>query len=150
MKDTSCYSCLRTYSNQRFHNVIQRRYVLDFLDKVFDDSLAAYVADEEDMDDYSAALSGDEWDDINELLQYSDADVKTFALQVKESGVDTPDYVGYEIMDADKVIAETELAWIDKKIAYLSSSQMRNVEKLVNKGWTVFDSEHSFIKDAFL
>ena len=89
------------------------------------------------MDDYSAALSGDEWDDINELLQYSDADVKAFALQVKESGVDTPDYVGYEIMDADKVIAEAELAWIDKKIAYLASSQMRNAEKLVNKGWMV-------------
>ena len=150
LKDTSCYSCLRTYSNQRFHNVIQRRYVLDFLDKVFDDSLAAYVADEEDMNDYSAALSGDEWDCINELLQYSDADAKAFALQVKESGVDAPDSVGYEIMDADKVIAEAELAWIDKKIAYLASSQMRNAEKLVNKGWTVFDSEHPFIKDAFL
>ena len=150
LKDTSCYSCLRTYSNQRFHNVIQRRYVLDFLDKVFDDSLAAYVADEEDMNDYSAVLSGDEWDCINELLQYSDADAKAFALQVKESGVDAPDSVGYEIMDADKVIAEAELAWIDKKIAYLASSQMRNAEKLVNKGWTVFDSEHPFIKDAFL
>ena len=83
------------------------------------------------------------------MLQYSDADAKAFALQVKESGVDAPDSVGYEIMDADKVIAEAELAWIDKKIAYLASSQMRNAEKLVNKGWTVFDSEHPFIKMLF-
>ena len=40
--------------------------------------------------------------------------------------------------------------WIDKKIAYLALSQMKNAEKLVNKGWTVFDSEHPFIKEAFL
>lgn len=36
-KDTSCYSCLRTYANQRFHNLLQRRYVLDFLNKFFED-----------------------------------------------------------------------------------------------------------------
>ncbi len=38
-KDTSCYSCLRNYANQRYHNIIQRRYVLDFLDQVFDENL---------------------------------------------------------------------------------------------------------------
>ncbi len=47
LKDTSCYSCLRNYSNQRYHNVIQRRYVLDFLDKVFDDSLEAFDTSDE-------------------------------------------------------------------------------------------------------
>ncbi len=38
-KDTSCYNCLRNYANQRYHNIIQRRYVLDFLDQVFDENL---------------------------------------------------------------------------------------------------------------
>ena len=150
IKDTSCYSYLRTYSNQRFHNVIQRRYVLDFLDKVFDDSLAPYVCEEDEGEENSDALSRGKWDEINDLLQYSDDDVKGFALQVEKSGVESPDCVGYEIMDNNKVIAEAELAWIDKKIVYLSSDQMKNAEKLVNKGWTVFDIDHPFIKEVFL
>ena len=28
--DTSCYSCLRSYMNQRVHDKLQRRHVLDF------------------------------------------------------------------------------------------------------------------------
>ena len=37
--NTSCYSCLRSYSNQRIHDRLQRRYVLDFLDDFFNDDL---------------------------------------------------------------------------------------------------------------
>jgi len=29
--DTSCYGCLRTYQNQKYHDIIKRRYVIDFL-----------------------------------------------------------------------------------------------------------------------
>jgi len=29
--DTSCISCLRTYANQRYHEVLQRRFALEFL-----------------------------------------------------------------------------------------------------------------------
>jgi hypothetical protein len=32
--DTSCYSCLRNYYNQKYHDVLQRRYVIDFLESV--------------------------------------------------------------------------------------------------------------------
>ena len=34
-RDTSCYSCLRNYYNQKHHELLQRRYVIDFLEKVF-------------------------------------------------------------------------------------------------------------------
>lgn len=30
-KDTSCYNCLRTYQNQRHHDIIKRKYVIDLL-----------------------------------------------------------------------------------------------------------------------
>lgn len=33
--DTSCYHCLRSYSNQRIHDKLQRRYVLDFFYEFF-------------------------------------------------------------------------------------------------------------------
>ena len=29
--DTSCYSCLRNYGNQKYHDVLKRKYVIDFL-----------------------------------------------------------------------------------------------------------------------
>ena len=32
--DTSCYSCLRTYRNQRYHDILKRRYVIDFLQDI--------------------------------------------------------------------------------------------------------------------
>ena len=34
-KDSSCYSCLRSYFNQRNHDILKRSYVIDFLNKVF-------------------------------------------------------------------------------------------------------------------
>ena len=38
-KDTSCYNCLRSYSNQKYHDQLERRYVIDFLEKFFDEHL---------------------------------------------------------------------------------------------------------------
>lgn len=29
--DSSCYSCLRTYQNQKYHDIIKRKYVIDYL-----------------------------------------------------------------------------------------------------------------------
>ena len=34
-RDTSCYSCLRNYYNQKHHELLQRRYVIDFLEQLF-------------------------------------------------------------------------------------------------------------------
>lgn len=33
--DTSCYNCLRSYSNQKYHDLLQRRYVVEFLEEFF-------------------------------------------------------------------------------------------------------------------
>ena len=33
-EDSSCYSCLRTYQNQKYHDIIKRSYVIDYLDKI--------------------------------------------------------------------------------------------------------------------
>lgn len=32
--DTSCYSCLRTYRNQKYHDMLQRGYVVRFLESI--------------------------------------------------------------------------------------------------------------------
>ena len=33
--DTSCYSCLRNYYNQKHHELLQRKYVIEFLQELF-------------------------------------------------------------------------------------------------------------------
>lgn len=35
-RDTSCYSCLRNYYNQKHHELLQRRYVINFLSEVLE------------------------------------------------------------------------------------------------------------------
>lgn len=33
-KDSSCYTCLRGYYNQKYHDIIKRRHVIDFLNEI--------------------------------------------------------------------------------------------------------------------
>ena len=33
-KDSSCYTCLRSYYNQRYHDSLSRKYILDFIDQI--------------------------------------------------------------------------------------------------------------------
>ena len=32
--DSSCYSCLRNYRNQKYHDVLKRKYVIEFLQDI--------------------------------------------------------------------------------------------------------------------
>lgn len=32
--DSSCYSCLRNYANQKYHDILKRKYVVDFLNEL--------------------------------------------------------------------------------------------------------------------
>lgn len=34
--DSSCYSCLRNYRNQKYHDILKRKYVIDFLSGILD------------------------------------------------------------------------------------------------------------------
>ncbi|MGH4138222.1 DUF1998 domain-containing protein [Clostridium sp.] len=33
-KDSSCYTCLRSYYNQKYHDILKRRYVIDFINEI--------------------------------------------------------------------------------------------------------------------
>ncbi len=35
-EDSSCYSCLRTYYNQKYHDKIKRKYVIDYIGRILD------------------------------------------------------------------------------------------------------------------
>lgn len=36
--DSSCYSCLRNYRNQKYHDILKRKYVINFLSTIFEEN----------------------------------------------------------------------------------------------------------------
>ena len=73
----------------------------------------------------------------NEIIdeQLFDEDSIAFAKQLKELGI-MPDKVGYEVISGNEEII-IELAWSDKRIAYLSADEAEHKMALQGLGWTV-------------
>lgn len=71
------------------------------------------------------------------------AEVQPWLQQLSRQGVSLPK-VGYELMGSDeRVLAEVELAWPDRKVAVLMPSDEDggdnpDRERMVGMGWTVF------------
>lgn len=80
------------------------------------------------------------WEPIMDLAA---AEVQPWLQQLARQGVSLPK-VGYELMGSDeRVLAEAELAWPDRKVAVLMPSDEDGVdnpdrERMVGMGWTVF------------
>ncbi len=89
----------------------------------------------------SANAKTDPWQETLEII--SD-EAKVFADKIHAAKMPIPDEIGLEVTDAnDAVIAEVEMAWLDAKIAYLTSDQLCYSEILKANGWSVLtdDSE---------
>ena len=37
--DSSCYSCLRSYKNQKYHDLLKRKYVIEFVEEILDERM---------------------------------------------------------------------------------------------------------------
>ena len=69
------------------------------------------------------------------IKQLFDEDSIAFAKQLKELGI-MPDKVGYEVISGNEEII-IELAWSDKRIAYLTADEAEHKMALQRLGWTV-------------
>lgn len=80
------------------------------------------------------------WEPIMDLAA---AEVQPWLQQLARQGVSLPE-VGYELMGSDeRVLAEAELAWPDRKVAVLTPSDQDGLdnpdrERMMGMGWTVF------------
>ena len=65
---------------------------------------------------------------------------------LKQANVQVPDEVGFELTDdSGEVIAEIELAWIDKKVAFLTTEQESDSVMIEKMGWNVFRQAEKII-----
>ena len=130
--DTSCYNCLRTYSNQKYHDRLQRRYVLDFLEKMFNENYLGFEKIKANI------ASG--WTGVMDLLRSSPKEAVAFAKKARESGKSSPDAVGLEIANQDgDMVGEAELAWLEEKEAFLTEEQKADKAKITAEGWTILE-----------
>ena len=90
-------------------------------------------------DNAPASNSGEAWRDIREML--FDEDAINLADVLEEKGIEAPDEAGYELTDeTGEVIAEIELAWVSKKIGFMTESQQTDRDKAEQFGWRIFIS----------
>lgn len=92
-------------------------------------------------EDNSPAHQGnDEWAAVKELLFEEEA--KKIAAALQAVGIAAPDEVGFELPGTnDEVIAEFEMAWVKKKIGYMTTDQEENRAAAENEGWKIITSE---------
>ena len=82
-------------------------------------------------------VSVEAWDEIKSML-FDDIS-KSIADECKTRGIPAPEEAGYELADASgEVIAEIELAWIEKKIGFMTEDQAEDIEKAKASGWKIF------------
>lgn len=120
----------------RFHNLMQ--FLPEFmavsqkgLESAFYKGLDFVIA--EDIPALQVAAPNP-WNEIIDE-QLFDEDSIAFAKQLKELGI-MPDKVGYEVISGNEEII-IELAWSDKRIAYLTADEAEHKMALQRLGWTV-------------
>lgn len=122
--NTSCYSCLRNYYNQKHHDELQRGYVVNFIHKIFDSEYTpAFIHNE------------NEWSRMRRLTQ--DPSIKELLTVLEELIISVP-VLGYEFDTVQ--YSEAELAWIDRKVALLLPHQSQYRSEIEKFGWKVIDS----------
>lgn len=124
-KDSSCYGCLRNYYNQKYHDKLKRRYVIDFMNKILSG-----------IEDSAPVSIQGTWKIIeDELLPEEIA----CADQLMRYGLSQPVF-GYELSgEKGNVLGECLMAWEDKKIAVMMPWQEKeNRNVFENSGWNVY------------
>jgi hypothetical protein len=109
-EDTSCYSCLRSYSNQRHHEDLRRSAARQLLSMLVGES--------------EAELAG---------LDYADPSTHPLLRALFDRGLPQP-RVGLELDDQDRSILE--LAWPSRKYAIVLDADEGRDQALTHKGWT--------------
>ena len=89
------------------------------------------------------------------IIEIIDDDAKAFVDLLKDTGIPVPDEdnIGYDVAGTNgAVIATVEIAWPDRKIAFLTEEQSEYRENLEQQGWkilTILDAANSDIASVW-
>lgn len=168
--DTSCYSCLRNFYNQKQHDILQRRYAIDFFNSVLngrcswsgsqlsndepvvqtdtDDSMLA--AFNNDGQDQSAMSYKEIWeyiaqdtDDEEELRLFDE-----LATIMNSGCYEKPFYSGsVKLMETNKKIM-ADLVWPNSKTLFFLKENKSYYENAKHTSWKSYCLEEVFAADV--
>ncbi|WP_406037958.1 DEAD/DEAH box helicase [Succinimonas sp.] len=82
-----------------------------------------------------AGSSGEGWTEVRELL--FDDDLVKLADELKNRNIAAPE-AGYELANEHgAVVAEIELAWVSRRIGYMTEDQLIDRKNAENRGWVI-------------
>ena len=148
-EETTCYGCLRSYSNQLDHDIMARGMAKEYLEWLLldkCDSKIRYVSTGKKESVVEKAKVDVEipevWkQSLKLLMNPNDEGSYKFAMALIEKGIQQqPDEIGYELCSEDFGVLgyEAEMVWNDKKVALLLNDATDAVVKFKQNGWTVF------------
>jgi len=156
--DTSCYCCLRSYGNQRYHNQLNRHDAIGILSD-FD---GAYECDENGV--IASAFDIDAWINTAHLIKatltlfktldndnkfYNDKGVAEVIKKLLVVKIKEPDYVNATIT-VDDVKGKIQAIWVDKKIALILRNDALFGKLKNDKNYNVFFIDDKFDVDSFI
>lgn len=152
--ETSCYGCLRNYSNQLEHDRLSRGLAKEYLEwmllgkspTAIDESHAAVEEQQPTETSPQEPSISKEWLNTLKMLMRPEEDLTyRTVLDLIHRGVDqVPDEIGYELTSADYGVLgyEAEMVWKDRKVAFLANEDPVLLPEAVNAfskdGWKVF------------
>ena len=128
--DSSCYGCLRSYQNQRYHDLLKRKYVVNFFERMFDQ-----------IEKENESKTSNPWMSLRRYIV--DENVIRLIEYLSDSNIELPE-IGYEF-DFD-TFADAEIAWPKCKVAVLGNHQKAYKELIEEYGWIVYHSDKLDIK----
>lgn len=152
--ETSCYGCLRNYSNQFEHDELVRGAAKEYLKWLIYGAKAEVKIDDEsvkvDIVKYHKIIN----DENNNIYKYSDewaeilsqvtetSEVIEFVEALAKADIDIPTEVGIDVLSKNHegVICEAELLWDinDNEILVLKGENEAFIDVCKNQGYTTF------------
>ena len=122
------------------------------LEQMAYDALPAYTAEPSEAgisESLQYAYVNGLWKDISE--QIFDGGVLAFAERCIELGIPAPSSAGFELAGDDgAIVAEAELAWAERKIAFLTDEQNASNDAFINEGWKIITAEDEISPSLFM
>lgn len=128
---SSCYKCLRTYENQKYHEVLSRIDVADFLETYVDKEIKMHKSVTVDIKNNGYPHGCSDWDMF--FSRYDNILTPKAQAIIKSSGLTLPDCFFPEIsIDGSKSIMQPSLCWVEKKVFIFDKSKKDFINSIGN------------------
>ena len=170
--DTACYSCLCNYYNQKQHDILKRRYAIDFFNSVkngYDGFFGVQIRDEneqvhtEDILVQRAYFNNDgqdqsmmSFDDIWNYLSQDTEDenqislINNIALHMGEGNYEKPFYSASVTIFEEQQKIDADLIWPASKVMLFLKENSDSYELSKSTNWTAVCLDDTFDIPSFI